>query len=1478
MFSVFNKKCVGTDQVKVSAFNHSRNSFSMFAKLLLVTLIGVFASVYVSAQPSCNGVADLWIANDESVSITDAELDHSLDFLYALSDTFLYENDIGLTAGITGWSSSQADIVIPASVAPGLPGTSGIRGLYTTRQSMGGGSDVVAAINALFNQINGNADTDSDGITDNGRRVDVPQVALIIIGSAISGVNQTDFSAAVNQLTTAGLATTGSATNVLLLLVGQATADYNANTAGIQFLIDNLNTNLLINTEERVANYADLPLAANLHISDISTLICNETFASLQIQNMSDTYTSTTMTIPLTFLFGEDVTDFDISDITIGGAPDATLANFMPAVGTNAEYTVDVVPVGNQADIQIDISKEVSTRSNRAASKIIQFDTDGDGLGDTTEGRDRINGMNSDNTDTDTAPDYNNLDSDSDTIPDAVESGGGSVPIDSDGDGIPDFRDPDSDNDTIDDLDEYFSPDPGLLDDRDKDGIPNYLDLDSDADRIPDRVEAGIDTGSIDDAAIPPVDTDGDGIDDYLDTDSDNDRVPDVLESGIAFAFTLALDDNIGDVGGNGIPDNIDANNTALSVTTDNNSNGVVDDFESDPDSDGLLSYIDLDSDGDAILDFLEADNVPIPVLPGDNDNDGIDNMLDSNETAGDNNQNGITDSVEPRNTDGDSNFDFLDIDSDNDGIADADEYVVTPLVLSGDANMDGVDDIVDLANILDLADQDNDNVPDVRDLDSDNDSIFDVVEGGLSDTNGDALIDEQNLEATSTVLANFRNVQSDGSTFDISTNIIAGIDLLALDANDDGMIDLSEGDDDNDGIADPLDFQNGHGAIRDTDKDMVIDIIDLDDDNDGIPDTKECDEIVDGFCLQVVDTDSDGIPDHLDPDSDNDGLSDLLERRNTIGVENDLNDADNDGVAENITDDDDVSPDETGFLDGLHDFIPTTFQPVDTDGDGTPDFRDLDSDNDTLPDLFESAADINDYLSRDNNGDGISDTINPSRGVITTVPGLFAGVNTNPGTGMGEDDIIDRAGIDSDGDGVPDFRDPDSDNDGFLDIEEANGLNAEGLLGLRQQQLAGSDTIEAASGAGSSGVLSLFVLLLTLTIKYLSSIKESLRLKKYLVLCLSALLCLNFFPGKTFAATDCGYDRDQDAQFRDCWFVGFDFGISEVSPEGNSNGWSVSDDSDTAYSLYIGRHFSPRWFADFKYADLGDAKFGHVVPAINSAFPGVDISYQAYSLNLGYLWLSQNNPFNVYTKLGPAFLVADLTDASNSISFDDSNGVKVAISAGIQYRLEESPWIFKLNYDGYSSDTSFFSLSISRYLGRRIKNRVTILDPGADAKINASKAESISTATTLPEDNSFKNAESLNSTVEPIEECVGFEDILERIQFDKYSNVLTGPAKTLLRSFVPRFKANANAVVQVSGHASYDEEDGDNMADSRAKIIVKYLIRLGVKPEQLVVKANGARSPIINVLSDEAYAINRRAEFATLEMGACESENNKVE
>lgn len=93
-------------------------------------------------------------------------------------------------------------------------------------------------------------------------------------------------------------------------------------------------------------------------------------------------------------------------------------------------------------------------------------------------------------------------------------------------------------------------------------------------------------------------------------------------------------------------------------------------------------------------------------------------------------------------------------------------------------------------------------------------------------------------------------------------------------------------------------------------------------------------------FGTQLLDTDGDGRPNYLDLDSDNDGIPDNVEAQRTFGYQLPANDTPALYLANS----------------GINSaYIVSPLVPVDSDGDATPDIIDTDSDNDGMTDLVES-------------------------------------------------------------------------------------------------------------------------------------------------------------------------------------------------------------------------------------------------------------------------------------------------------------------------------------------------------------------------------------------------------------------------------------------------------------------------------------------------------------------------------------------
>jgi hypothetical protein len=97
-------------------------------------------------------------------------------------------------------------------------------------------------------------------------------------------------------------------------------------------------------------------------------------------------------------------------------------------------------------------------------------------------------------------------------------------------------------------------------------------------------------------------------------------------------------------------------------------------------------------------------------------------------------------------------------------------------------------------------------------------------------------------------------------------------------------------------------------------------------------------------------DTDGDGIQDYLDLDSDNDGIPDNIEAQSTSGY---------------------LAPIGSVSTNGILTVYGAGINPVDTDGDGTPDYLDLDADDDGATDQQEAAIT---KVNTDADDDGLDD------------------------------------------------------------------------------------------------------------------------------------------------------------------------------------------------------------------------------------------------------------------------------------------------------------------------------------------------------------------------------------------------------------------------------------------------------------------------------------------------------------------------
>ncbi len=289
-------------------------------------------------------------------------------------------------------------------------------------------------------------------------------------------------------------------------------------------------------------------------------------------------------------------------------------------------------------------------------------------------------------------------------------------------------------------------------------------------------------------------------------------------------------------------------------------------------------------------------------------------------------------------------------------------------------------------------ADCDGDGIPNRLDLDSDNDGIADLVEAGGVDGNGDGRVDVFS-DTDADGLANIFDTDNGGTALlNEDTDGDGFINTLDIDSDNDGIVDLIEAqvttsspiipsgaDNDNDGVDNSFDVDFGSTFLNpvNTDGTDNLDYLDIDSDNDGYSDF-----------LEAYDVNNDKIPDFInsDEDSDADGLSDSFDNIN--GINTTTNITNGGQSSSSFPNNDNASTSERDWR-----------EIKDSDLDGVPDFFDIDKDNDGIIDSLENIclnpsvvflASVDAFWALENNANDISGN-NRNSGSGTTLPSFVS-------------------------------------------------------------------------------------------------------------------------------------------------------------------------------------------------------------------------------------------------------------------------------------------------------------------------------------------------------------------------------------------------------------------------------------------------------------------------------------------------------
>lgn len=141
---------------------------------------------------------------------------------------------------------------------------------------------------------------------------------------------------------------------------------------------------------------------------------------------------------------------------------------------------------------------------------------------------------------------------------------------------------------------------------------------------------------------------------------------------------------------------------------------------------------------------------------------------------------------------------------------------------------------------------------------------------------------------------------------------------------------------------------------------------------------------------------------------------------------------------------------------------------------------------------------------------------------------------------------------------------------------------------------------------------------------------------------------------------------------------------------------------------------------------------------------------------------------------------------------------------------------------------------------------------------------ESVTTSEDGFGDGSFSEDEVTDTSAEDAYADTEVEVELERIHFafDKYD--LDTEARQALQNNALYMEQNPDTQIILEGHCDERGSDEYNLAlgEKRARAAAEYLINLGVANERVRTISYGEEKPLNPASNEEAWALNRRAEF----------------
>lgn len=359
-------------------------------------------------------------------------------------------------------------------------------------------------------------------------------------------------------------------------------------------------------------------------------------------------------------------------------------------------------------------------------------------------------------------------------------------------------------------------------------------------------------------------------------------------------------------------------------------------------------------------------------------------------------------------------------------------------------------------------------------------------------------------------------------------------------------------------------------------------------------------------------------------------------------------------------------------------------------------------------------------------------------------------------------------------------------------------------------------------------------------------------------------------------------------------WYLGAGLGITELDPDTNNTGYSVSDERDSGFKLFGGFDFSERLTVEGFYTDLGSAQI--TSPSPSQPDGAIDYSTLGGSA-LWYFWRNAESKGSTLRKGLQAYVHGGLSfiNNSSSVNYTQNNGGQVQYGAGLEYGLNNGIAL-RAGIDLYDKDAGMVFVGVLKRFGAKSKRKIIVEpEPVIEPVVEPVVEPVLEQVIIVPEVIVVADIDSdKDGVIDRLDECAdspadmkvdaqGCSIIaieIDGVTFESKSFELTAESKIILDEAVVTISTSPELQIEVQAHTDYKGSGELNLklSEQRALSVKTYLVSKGVNANQLTAKGYGESQPIADNKTEEGRAKNRRVELKIIKDDTIKADKEKAQ